>query len=434
LDLAGQMATLESVRAELEAALGSDENWRALRRAGPGADRRDRDARLVKALEANPLYGAWTKVVDALRALREADRTAKAAEARDDLTSIRGISPGLARRLSDNGVTRYAKIAAWTAEDIAVATEILALSPGEIDRQNWIEQARLLTARKSEVLTEPLPQTQQPEVDKSEEIAESTEPELEADSANADLDANVGADSIAEAETDGNVDAGLDEHTDADTIVFVEGLVVAETGAEVTREAGTDDPELPQEIRERIRADVENVEAGDLPLGAVAPQLDLPVAAAAAASPTANGKLARKLAAIPHVEPIVAPIHAEFAERLQQLESDMDAFGNAIEAPSTIPVDTGAENGSAEVHAEDESEVTTVRMRVEPAEAKVTFVTRDPDPSRAQEPAPQPDKQSEAVATAFVPPGTLEEAQVTIVKSEPGAGPVRRFLKALSGD
>jgi hypothetical protein len=75
LDLPRQIAALEAVRRELETALGGDENWRALRRTSASAadadpDRRDRDARLVKALEANPLYLAWANVSQAIDALR----------------------------------------------------------------------------------------------------------------------------------------------------------------------------------------------------------------------------------------------------------------------------------------------------------------------------------------------------------------------------
>ena len=84
LDLPRQMAALEAVREELETALGDDENWRALHPTGGSrgdadADRRDRDARLVKALEANPLYLAWTNVCEAIDALRDADAAPEAA-------------------------------------------------------------------------------------------------------------------------------------------------------------------------------------------------------------------------------------------------------------------------------------------------------------------------------------------------------------------
>ena len=78
------MAALEAVREELETALGDDENWRALHHTGGSrgdadADRRDRDARLVKALQANPLYLAWTNVCEAIDALRDADGAPEAA-------------------------------------------------------------------------------------------------------------------------------------------------------------------------------------------------------------------------------------------------------------------------------------------------------------------------------------------------------------------
>jgi len=78
LDLPRQIVALQAVREELETALGGDENWRALQRTGASSgeadpDRRDRDARLVKALEANPLYLAWSNVGEAIDALRDAD-------------------------------------------------------------------------------------------------------------------------------------------------------------------------------------------------------------------------------------------------------------------------------------------------------------------------------------------------------------------------
>src|SRR6185369_8752724 len=57
-----------------------------LRRAGAPRshtedDRRDRDARLAKALEANPLYVAWTHVGAAIDALHDAEHAADAEEA-----------------------------------------------------------------------------------------------------------------------------------------------------------------------------------------------------------------------------------------------------------------------------------------------------------------------------------------------------------------
>ena len=104
LDLSRQMAALEAVRAELETALGGDENWRALHPTGGTRDntdpeRRARDARLVKALEANPIYLAWRNVSQAIDALHDAasapeadERTAKQTPERKSAT-IPSLTP-----------------------------------------------------------------------------------------------------------------------------------------------------------------------------------------------------------------------------------------------------------------------------------------------------------------------------------------------------
>jgi hypothetical protein len=76
-----EVSLLEVARARLEAALATDENWRALMR-GPAfapdedaAARRARDTRLEMALADNGVYCAWRHVGEAIAALRgyEAD-------------------------------------------------------------------------------------------------------------------------------------------------------------------------------------------------------------------------------------------------------------------------------------------------------------------------------------------------------------------------
>jgi hypothetical protein len=103
-DLPRQTAALAAVRDELEAALAGDENWRALRTGASGADadpkRRDRDARLVKALEANPLYLAWTHVCQAIDALGAA--TSEAAQGTIELSGT-GSARGDAATRADAG-------------------------------------------------------------------------------------------------------------------------------------------------------------------------------------------------------------------------------------------------------------------------------------------------------------------------------------------
>ncbi|MFK7877631.1 MAG: 50S ribosomal protein L21 [Paracoccaceae bacterium] len=65
---------------------------------------------------------------------------AKAADGADDLTRISGVGPVIVKKLHDLGVTSFAQIAEWTAEDVAAMDEKLNFK-GRIDRDNWIEQA-----------------------------------------------------------------------------------------------------------------------------------------------------------------------------------------------------------------------------------------------------------------------------------------------------
>ncbi len=62
----------------------------------------------------------------------------------DDLTRIRGIDTTLASRLAAIGVSRFAQIAAWAQTDVQNISQILDLGR-TISRQNWIEQAALLS-------------------------------------------------------------------------------------------------------------------------------------------------------------------------------------------------------------------------------------------------------------------------------------------------
>jgi hypothetical protein len=209
------MAALQAVRAELEVVLGSDENWRALYRTGEaGLDRRDRDARLVRALEANPLYVAWTHVSKAISALHDGDQAAELAETEDDRTRIRGITPSVAALLAAGGA---------------------------------IQDDR----------------------------------ELEAPWADGD-----------------------------DPAVPIE---------------------LPEDIRERIRADA----AGDsLIMRPTRPSEEREPAAAEVREPIGTGTLGRKLAAIPSLEPVEAAPHTQSSSRPADLEADTHEPDEVIEAPS----------------------------------------------------------------------------------------------------
>ena len=63
----------------------------------------------------------------------------------DDLTRVRGIDGELAAKLNELGVAQYADIAAWSSNHVRTISEALGFS-GRIERENWIEQARILAS------------------------------------------------------------------------------------------------------------------------------------------------------------------------------------------------------------------------------------------------------------------------------------------------
>jgi len=82
---------------------------------------------------AEPLIETAPEVVDVV--------TEPAVVGADDLTKLTGIGPKLAGLLAERGVTRFADIASWTAEDVAAFDKDMKLM-GRIDREAWIAQAR----------------------------------------------------------------------------------------------------------------------------------------------------------------------------------------------------------------------------------------------------------------------------------------------------
>ena len=60
-----------------------------------------------------------------------------------DLKRIRGIGVLIEKKLYAMGVTSYEQIANWTREDIDRVSDVLDFK-GRIERENWIEQARIL--------------------------------------------------------------------------------------------------------------------------------------------------------------------------------------------------------------------------------------------------------------------------------------------------
>ena len=65
----------------------------------------------------------------------------------DDLKKISGVGPVLEKKLIALGITRYAQVAAFSAEDIARVDEVLNFK-GRIEREDWVSQAKALAEGK----------------------------------------------------------------------------------------------------------------------------------------------------------------------------------------------------------------------------------------------------------------------------------------------
>lgn len=61
----------------------------------------------------------------------------------NDLKRIRGIGVLIEKKLNSLGVSSYEQVANWTGADIERVSQILDFK-GRIERENWIEQARIL--------------------------------------------------------------------------------------------------------------------------------------------------------------------------------------------------------------------------------------------------------------------------------------------------
>lgn len=64
----------------------------------------------------------------------------------DDLKRIKGVGPKLVTMLNEQGITTFAQIAAWTDADVQRVDATLGRFSGRIVRDQWVEQAKLLSA------------------------------------------------------------------------------------------------------------------------------------------------------------------------------------------------------------------------------------------------------------------------------------------------
>jgi len=74
---------------------------------------------------------------------KAAAKNEAAAAKADDLKVLSGVGPALEKKLHAAGVTTFAQIAGWSADDVAAMDEKLSFK-GRIEREGWIEQAKEL--------------------------------------------------------------------------------------------------------------------------------------------------------------------------------------------------------------------------------------------------------------------------------------------------
>ncbi|MEQ1577671.1 MAG: hypothetical protein ABL894_08460, partial [Hyphomicrobium sp.] len=63
----------------------------------------------------------------------------------DDLKRIRGVGVLIEKKLNSLAVTTYEQVANWTSADIDRVSQLLDFK-GRIERENWVEQARILAS------------------------------------------------------------------------------------------------------------------------------------------------------------------------------------------------------------------------------------------------------------------------------------------------
>jgi len=108
---------------------------------------------IVAEPELEPLAAPVETVIEAAPELAPtaeavvAEAAPAAEEVADDLTRMTGIGPKLSVALAALGVTRFAQIAGWTAEDLARMDAALSLK-GRAVREAWVAQAKRLAAAK----------------------------------------------------------------------------------------------------------------------------------------------------------------------------------------------------------------------------------------------------------------------------------------------
>ncbi len=83
-----------------------------------------------------------------------AKQTPAPSAAADDLRKIKGVGPKLVAILAEQGITSFAQIAAWNDADVERIDAGLGRFAGRITRDQWVEQAKLLSSGEDTAFSE----------------------------------------------------------------------------------------------------------------------------------------------------------------------------------------------------------------------------------------------------------------------------------------
>ena len=112
-----------------------------------GAEALGGDAKKVRYVELGPLTDNGFDGHLDIRPASALASTAVGVLEPDDIEEIVGIGPVIGAHLREQGITTFAQIAAWTPEDATRIGDEIDF-PGRVEREEWIEQARQLQAKK----------------------------------------------------------------------------------------------------------------------------------------------------------------------------------------------------------------------------------------------------------------------------------------------
>ena len=105
---------------------------------------RDREIDDLKSRLSSAQKAAKTELLPSSPA--QADEQSRSSAGLDDLTRIKGIGPVLKKKLNKLGITTFQHIADFGDADIERINQELDF-PGRIEREKWVEQARVLLDR-----------------------------------------------------------------------------------------------------------------------------------------------------------------------------------------------------------------------------------------------------------------------------------------------